>query len=67
VAALNCYTVQAVQQAMADAFWALLLGAFLACWLGAVVGRATYWSIFVFVRRTKRFRRFDRAMRKVFA
>jgi len=67
VAAVNCYTVEAVRQALAGAFWVLLLGAFMACWLGAFVGRGTYWALFLFVRRLPRFRRFDRAMRKVFA
>jgi hypothetical protein len=64
---VNCYTAEAVQVAMAHAFWALLMGAALACYFGAIAGRLTYWSIFLFVRRSRRWRRFDRAMRKVMA
>lgn len=64
---MNCYSAEAMEQVVAQVMWALLLGSFLACAGGAFVGRAAYWCLFLFVRRSPRFRRFDRAMRKVMA
>ncbi len=64
---MNCYTIEAVQQAIAQAMWALILGSMMACGLGAFVGRCLYHFIFLFVRRCRRWRRFERAMRKVMA
>lgn len=64
---MNCYSADAVSLMMAKAWLALILSSFVACWLGASLGRASYHFLFLFIRRTPRWRRFDRAMRKAFA
>jgi len=64
---MNCYTSEAVEAAMAQAFYALMWGSVLACFVGAFAGRVSYWCVLLFLRRLPRWRRFERAMTKVIA
>lgn len=62
---MNC--VAALSDAIASIALACAAGSFIAGWFGAVMGRMAYDWMFAFIRRTTRWRRFDRAMRKFFA
>lgn len=53
----------AVSHTSIAAFW----GCIFACWLGSFAGRLSWHGVWLFLRRSRRWRRFDRAMRKVMA
>lgn len=64
----SCYTLDAIQGALAHVSFALVMGAFLACFIGGFAGRATWYFLHHFVlRRLPAWRRFQRALDRVFA
>lgn len=58
---------RSIADSIASLVLAAAIGSFIAGWFGAVMGRMAYDWMFAFIRRTTRWRRFDRAMRKFFA
>ncbi|WP_458789031.1 hypothetical protein [Dyella jiangningensis] len=58
-------TVDQFGEAMLALWKAGLLGAFLAVWLGGLFAGCSNHFLWLFLRRSSRWRRFDRAMRKV--
>lgn len=65
---LNAYTSQIVGAVLAQTTVALCVSAFVACFVGAWCGRACWYFLHVFVlHRMPKWRRFERAMAKVFA
>jgi hypothetical protein len=63
-----CYDAQAVSAIVAGATWPLIVGAFLACFVGGFAGRAAWYFLHHFIlRRLPSWRRFQRALDRVFA
>lgn len=63
-----CYNFDAIQGAISGVAFPLVVGAFAACFVGGFVGQASWYFLHTFIlRRFPAWRRFQRAMGKVFA
>jgi hypothetical protein len=64
----TCYNADAVSAIIQGATWPLMVGAFIACYVGGFAGRASWYCLHQFVlRRSGTWRRFQRALDRVFA
>lgn len=63
-----CYSAEAMQTMLAGISIPLIFAAFSACFVGGFAGRAAWYFLHAFVlRRLPSWRRFQRALSKVFA
>lgn len=59
---MSAVTVDMFVQAINTLWFAFFLGAVIAVWLGAFLAKLSWNGVFLFLSRSRRFRRFDRAM-----
>ncbi|MGO4521255.1 hypothetical protein AB4076_11630 [Dyella sp. 2RAF44] len=64
---MNIVAVEALAYAITRISLFAFLGSFAACWAGRFMGEMSFHGVWLFVRRSPRWRRFGRAMRKVMA
>lgn len=62
---MNVVTVEQFVQAVNTLWFACFLGAVIAVWVGAFFAKLSWNGVWFFLSRSPRWRRFDRAMRKV--
>lgn len=59
---MSAVTVEMFVQAINTLWFAFFLGAVIAVWVGGFLARLSWNGVWLFLRRSRRFRRFDRAM-----
>ena len=59
---MNVVTVEQFVRAVNALWFACFLGAVIAVWVGGFLAKLSWNGVWLFLRRSRRFRRFDRAM-----